>query len=370
MNERQAWIALNMVPGIGPLTFHALLARFGSALGALAASDADLGSVHGIGPKVIHSLRTHGEEAAAKREEVRARDLGVEILTGLDSQYPTLLSQIPSKPPVLYVKGDLRKEDEASVAIVGSRRSTAYGREVAERLSAELAGCGLTIVSGMALGIDTAVHRGALRAGARTLAVWGSGLDVPYPPQNRKLAEEIPRSGAILSEFPLGAAPVSGNFPRRNRIISGISLGVVVVEADERSGALITANFASDQGREVFAVPGSIYLQGSKGCHRLIQMGAKLVESAEDVLEELRLGKRLPYKAAPAAESGGKENGKALSEGEEALLYGILSDQPLHIDELIDRTGIPAGRVASVLMSLEIKGYCRQERGKRFQRAK
>ena len=370
MNEREAWIALNMVPGIGPLTFNALLARFGSALGALAASDGDLGSVHGIGPKVIRSLRTHAKEAAAKREEGRARDLGVEILTGLDFRYPTLLSQIASKPPVLYVKGGLRKEDEASVAIVGARRSSAYGREVAGRLAAELARCGLTIVSGMALGIDTAVHCGALGAGGRTVAVWGSGLDIPYPPQNRKLAEEIPRSGAILSEFPLGSAPVPGNFPRRNRIISGISLGVVVVEADERSGALITANFASDQGREVFAVPGSIYLQGSKGCHRLIQMGAKLVERAEDVLEELRLGERLSGRGGPAAESGGEKNGKPALEREEAIIYGILSDQPLHIDEVITKCGIPAGKVASVLMSLEIKGYCRQERGKRFQRAK
>ena len=367
MNERQAWIALNMVSGVGPLSFHALIQHFGSALRALSSTEAELQSVGGIGPKTARAILSFPAEKSAKEEEERARSLGIRILTYQDRSYPAPLAQIPSNPPVLYARGELREEDRLAVAIVGSRRSTGYGRGVAEELAFDLANSGLTVVSGMALGIDTAVHRGALRAKGRTVAVWGSGLDIPYPPQNRELAEKIPQCGAILTEFPLGTAPIAGNFPRRNRIISGLSLGVVVVEADERSGALITADFAADQGREVFAVPGSIYLKGSRGCHRLIQMGAKLVESAEDILEELSLLPQLPTR--PTGRGLPKAQVRSPLKGEEALLYEMLSDQPLHIDDVIVRSGIPAGRVASLLMNLEIKGYCRQERGKHFQRA-
>jgi len=364
--EREAWIALNMVPGVGPLCFYALLERFGSAIRALSATENELRSVPGIGPKIARSILSFPAENSWKREEERAKRLGIMILTEQDAQYPARLGQIPSKPPVLYIKGDLREEDQMSVAIVGSRRSTEYGRRIAEQLAFDLARCGLTVVSGMALGIDTAAHRGALRGKGRTIAVWGSGLDILYPSQNRKLAEDIPQTGSILSEFPLGTSPAAGNFPRRNRIISGISLGVVVVEADEGSGALITANFASDQGREVFAVPGSIYLRGSRGCHRLIRMGAKLVEGAEDILEELRL----QHPCLAGAATTRRERGEPRLEGEEAVLYDLLSDQPLHIDELIQRSGLPAGKVASVLVDLELKGYCRQERGKHFLRAR
>jgi DNA processing protein len=354
-----------MVPGVGPLSFYGLLERFGSAAGTFSASEAELRSVPGVGPKIARSLLSFSAEESVRREEARADRLGIRILTEREAGYPDALAQIPSKPPVLYVKGDLREEDHLSVAIVGSRRSTDYGRGVAEQIAFDLAKCGLTVVSGMALGIDTAAHRGALKGNGRTMAVWGSGVDVPYPPQNRRLTEEIPRAGAILSEFPLGTSPVPGNFPRRNRIISGLSLGVVVVEADERSGALITAHFACDQGREVFAVPGSIHLRGSRGCHRLIRMGARLVEGVEDILEELKL-QHLP----PSGVITGRPQGEPNLEEEEDLLYQILSDCPLHIDELIQRSGLPAGKVASILMSLEIKGYCRQETGKRFLRAR
>lgn len=366
MKERQAWIALNMVPGVGPLCFYALLERFGSAARAFSATEAELQSVPGIGPKIARSILSFPAEASLKGEEDRARELGIKIITELDPAYPGHLGQIPSKPPVLYVRGDLGEKEQLSIAIVGSRRSTAYGRGVAEELAFDLSRCGLTVVSGMALGIDTAVHRGALRARGRTIAVWGSGLDILYPLQNRKLAEEILETGAIISEFPLGIAPVPGNFPRRNRIISGISLGVVVVEADEGSGALITAHFASDQGREVFAVPGSIYLRGSRGCHRLIRMGAKLVESAEDILEELRPQHPLPKEI----EKTGWKPSECQLEGDEAILYQLLSDQPLHIDELIQKSGLLPGKVASLLINLEIKGYCRQERGNLFLRAR
>jgi len=367
MKERQAWIALNMVSGVGPLSFHALIQHFGSALRALSSTEQELQSVGGIGPKTARAILSFPAEKSAKQEEERARSLGIQILIYPDRNYPASLAEIPSSPPVLYVKGELKDEDRSAIAIVGSRRSTGYGRGVADELAFDLANAGLTIVSGMALGIDTAVHRGALRAKGRTVAVWGSALDIPYPPQNWELAEKIPQSGALLSEFPLGTAPLAGNFPRRNRIISGLSLGVVVVEADERSGALITADFAGDQGREVFAVPGSIYLKGSRGCHRLIQTGAKLVESAEDIWGELSLSGRLPTR--PTNRNAPKTQGQFLLEGEEALLYEMLSDRPLHIDDLIVQSRIPAGRVASLLMNLEIKGYCRQERGKHFQRA-
>jgi DNA processing protein len=367
MEERQAWIALNMVSGVGPLSFHALIQHFGSALRALSSTEVELQSVGGIGPKTARAILSFPAEKSAKQEEERARSLGIRILTCPDRNYPASLAEIPSNPPILYVRGELKDEDRLAIAVVGSRRSTGYGRGVADELAFDLANSGLTVVSGMALGIDTAVHRGALRAKGRTVAVWGSALDIPYPPQNRELAEKIPQSGALLSEFSLGTAPLAGNFPRRNRIISGLSLGVVVVEADERSGALITANFAPDPGREVFAVPGSIYLKGSRGCHRLIQMGAKLVESAEDVLEELSLSYHLPTR--PTGGSVPRTQVQPPLEGEEALLYEMLSDQPLHIDDLIVKSRIPPGRVASLLMSLEIKGYCRQERGKQFQRA-
>jgi DNA processing protein len=365
MNERQAWIALNMIPGVGPLSFLTLIEQLGSALQVLTSSEERLRSVPGIGPKLARSIRSFPAEASLEQEEERARAMGIQILIAQDPEYPPHLVQIPSKPPVLYIKGGLKEVDREAIAIVGSRRSTGYGKGIAEELAFDLASCGLTVVSGMAMGIDAAVHLGALKAGGRTIAVWGSGLDCLYPPQNRGIAERIPQSGALLSEFPLGTSPLPGNFPRRNRIISGISLGVVVVEASERSGALITAHFAADQGREVFAVPGSIYLKGSRGCHRLIKMGAKLVEGTEDILEELRLQHPLPG----IVPSRKKEGDKTPLERREALLYQLLSDRPLHIDELIVQSGLPAHQVASLLMNLEIKGYCRQERGKLFLRA-
>jgi DNA processing protein len=352
-----------MVPGIGPLSFYSLVKGLGSAVAVFSASESRLASIPGIGGKTAHSLITFPALESARRELERSESLGIRIVVEGEPGYPEQLAEIPSQPPVLYLRGEWGEEGQPHIAIVGSRRCTEYGKEIAGRLAFDLARHGLTVVSGMALGIDTAAHKGAIAAGGRTVAVWGSGLDVLYPPQNRKLAEEIARQGAIVSEFPLGTAPLSGNFPRRNRIISGLSLGVVVVEAGEKSGALLTADFASDQGREVFAVPGSIYLQGSRGCHRLIRLGAKLVEGVEDILEELRLE---PLQALPPSST---EGGVEL-EGEEERLYRILSDRPLHIDEIIMRAHLPAGKVASLLMNLELKGYCRQESGKKFLRAR
>jgi DNA processing protein len=289
--------------------------------------------------------------------------MGVSILPFTSPDYPTLLRKVPNPPLVLYVQGTLTEHDAVSVAIVGSRRTTHYGMTQAARLASELAAAGLTIVSGFARGIDTAAHRAALDAGGRTIAVLGSGLARLYPAENAALADEVAASGALVSEYPLDTPPLRPFFPRRNRVVSGLSLGVVVVEAAHRSGALVTADWALDQGREVMAVPGRVDRRSSSGCHRLIQQGARLVERAADVLEQLgdvgaALAPARPKRRAPQPE---------LTADEQRVLEAV-GDEPAHIDAVTERCGMPAQNVASLLMLLELKRTITQLPGKHFVR--
>lgn len=282
----------------------------------------------------------------------------VEALRPDDPRYPAALRTIADPPQMLYVRGALRDEDRSAVAVVGSRRASAYGAAVAEWLGRELARAGVTVVSGLARGIDGAAHRGALQAGGRTVAVLGCGPDVVYPPEHRRLMAQLIESGAAISEYPPGTPPLKHHFPRRNRLISGLSLGVVVVEGREDSGALITADCALEQGREVFAVPGPVLVPTSALPNRLLQQGAKLVTTVEDILEELRLPKSQPHAAASAIPL----------EGAEAAVYARLLD-PLHVDILALRCGLPASEVGRVLLALELRGLVRALAGQRYVRA-
>ncbi|OGK98272.1 MAG: DNA protecting protein DprA [Candidatus Rokubacteria bacterium RIFCSPHIGHO2_12_FULL_73_22] len=282
-----------------------------------------------------------------------------------DPGYPALLAAVPARP-ALDVRGTLTADDALAVAIVGARRATPYGVAVAERLAADLAARGVTIVSGLARGIDTAAHRGALAAGGRTLAVLGSGIDVVYPSENRALARAIERQGALLSQFAAGAPGLPGHFPARNRTIAGLALGVVVVEAAERSGALITAGFAGDLGREVFAVPGRITSAASAGAHRLIQDGAKLVTCWQDVVQELPEQWRRALRAATTTDGPAGPGPR----GDEARMLDVLApDEPQHIERLIARGGLDAGRAAAALVALELAGLARQLAGQRWVRS-
>jgi DNA processing protein len=297
-----------------------------------------------------------------RQDQASAVHAGLAVLVWGDADYPALLARIPSPPPLLYLRGDLLPEDAVSVAVVGARRATAYGQDMARELATELARRGVTIVSGLARGIDAAAHQGALEAGGRTLAVLGCGLDRIYPPEHRELSERVAEAGALCGEFPVGTPPVRANFPRRNRIISGLSLGVVVVEAGVESGALITADHAVEQGREVFAVPGRVHARYSEGCHRLIKAGAKLVDTWEDVLVEL-----LPQVKRRRAAHPVRAPLPPLSAEEEQVVALLLAEGQ-HIDTLIARSGLPSGRVAGVLVGLEMKGVVRQLGGKMFER--
>jgi len=359
--ERGARWAFGLLPQLGGEAVKALLAAFGSAGAAWAAPEARLRQVPGVGPATAAAMRAFAWREALAQERARAEQVGCRALVWGEPDYPGRLAEIPSPPPVLYRRGPLDLRDDPAVAVVGSRYATAYGEDVARDLSTELARRGLTIVSGLARGIDAAAHRGALAAG-RTVGVLGCGLDRTYPPEHRELAAQVAAAGVLVSEFPLGTPPARLNFPRRNRVISGLSLGVIVVEAGVGSGALITANHALEQGREVFAVPGRVHARYSEGCHRLIKAGAKLVETWEDVVAELvphLKARRRPPAEAPAV--------PALTP-EEQRVFELLADGPRHIDQLIAAAGLPPGRVASGLVGLEMKGVVRELTGKIFER--
>jgi DNA processing protein len=286
---------------------------------------------------------------------------GITVVAIVDSSYPQLLAQIPAPPPVLYVRGALLPEDDLAIAMVGTRRSTSYGREVAGRIASGLAEAGATIVSGLARGIDAAAHNGAVKAGGRTIAVLGSGVDIIYPSEHQQLAERIIENGALISDYPPGRKPDAPNFPARNRIISGLSLGVVVIEAPNRSGALITVDFAADQGREVFIVPGSVLSENSAGCHRLLRDGARLVTCADDVLEDLRIGQRKEHAAVQQA--------LPLTDAERRLLNHINAD-PQHIDEIVAAANLPVAEGLALISMLELKGIVRDAGSRHFVRSK
>jgi DNA processing protein len=352
----QYWVGFSRVPGIGPVRLRALLDHFGGIHQAWGASVATLQAL-GFDRRTIETFVTLRSEMDLAAELERVFQLGVTILTWDSPGYPSLLRNTPDPPPTLYIKGELLPRDDWGLAVVGTRRATVYGREATRSLVSGLAASGVTIVSGLAYGIDTYAHRIALEAGGRTIAVLGSGVDIIYPAENRKLADLIAHNGAIVSEYPLGTQPEGGNFPRRNRIISGLSLGVLVVEGSKRSGAMITADYAAEQGREIFAVPGNILNPKSAGPNQLIQQGAKLVTTIGDILEELNL--TMVAEQAEARE--------IIPDNEtEAVLLEHLSTEPIHVDELGRATGLPISQVASTLTLMELKGKIRQVGGMNY----
>jgi DNA processing protein len=359
-DQRRYWVGFNRVIGIGPVRLKALLEAFGDTETAWHASAEDLRAA-GLDQRCLRGLLEARDTLDLDAELARIEGLGYRLLTWEEAEYPERLREISAPPPVLYLWGDLRPQDRWAAAVVGTRRPTAYGTAVARDLAAVLAASGVTVVSGLARGIDTIAHQSALEAGGRTLAVLGSGLDRLYPPEHRRLAERIAGAGAVLSDYPLGTAPEGGNFPPRNRIISGLALAVVIVEAGEGSGALITADFAAEQGREVFAVPGSIYSRASRGTNQLIRSGARPLVAFEDVLEALNLDVVIRQ----------EEVSQALPEDEtEAKILAALSSEPVHVDELQALCGLPAAQVSASLAMLELKGRARQVGGMHYVRAR
>jgi DNA processing protein len=357
------WLALSLTPGIGSTLMRRLLDRFNTPEAVFHAPMKELSKIEGLGEKVVQEIRKGPLEKVVERELSLLREVGGRVITLKDEEYPKRLKDIYDPPALLYVRGELKKEDEFAIAIVGSRKTTPYGRWFTEKVSQELARHGVTIVSGMARGIDSLAHWGAISGGGRTIAVLGCGVDVIYPSENRNLFAKMIDRGAILSEFPMGSPPEGGHFPRRNRIISGLSLGVVVVQASEKSGSLITAGYALEQGREVFAVPGNVGTESSRGTHRLIKEGAKLVESSEDILEEILPQWRGERETTPKVEIPRPD----LTE-EEKVLYELLSETPLHIDVMIRESRMDPGKVSSLLLNLELKGMISQWPGKCFSR--
>jgi DNA processing protein len=386
-------LALHLISGIGAVTYRRLMSKFGTPEAVLKAPAEHLLNLPFLG-ETRASVIERGRAAAldkADEEILRAKKEGVEIIAYTEGHYPAPLRSIYDPPLVVYMRGKYAEEDAIAIGMVGTRRPSVYGQEAAERLAVQLVGRGFAVVSGLAQGIDTSAHKGALKGGGRTIAVFGSGLDIVYPKENEKLASAIAERGALITELPFGTTPSKESFPRRNRLISGLSLGVVVVEGKENSGALITARFASEQGREVFAVPGKIDDPRSRGPHLLIKQGAKLIEGVEDILEELgpvadfmkpssqdtkddepennaenvKENATASKKESPKGQK--KTTGKPLTSPERAIL-ALLSEDPLPVDEIIAETGLTPAEVASHLMVLEIRRLVRQLPGKQFVR--
>ncbi len=361
---RSAWIALNLLPGLTPRQVEVLLAGFGGPEAILEATEADLKARGRLSAKSASRVRGFQREKALEEELREAERLKVTIMTREEPEYPASLLAIPDPPPVLYVRGELLERDRLAIAIVGTRRSTTYGRRTAERLGRGLAEKGLTVVSGMARGVDSAAHRGALSGKGRTVAVFGSGLAKLYPPEAKELFDAIAQSGAVVSEWPLATPPLPRHFPQRNRVISGLALGTVVVKAPKASGALITARLAAEQGRDVFAVPGRVDSPQSRGTHHLLREGAQLVDSAEDILAEL------PPELVALLPSVQEVPGSAPPlPAREAKVFTLVGTGEKHIDRLIEESALSAGEVSGALMSLELKGLVRQFPGKIFARA-
>lgn len=348
MTEREALIALNMMEGMGPITVSALVSVLGSAEAVFSASRAELMTVERVGSKIADLILSQRDKLDWEQEINTADELGIRIITCQDPEYPESLQAIHDPPLVLYIKGGLESRDSKAIAVVGTRRPTYYGKDVAARLAGQIAEAGYTVVSGLAAGIDTIAHRQALTMKGRTLAVVGCGLKHMYPESNRKLAEEIARSGAVISEFPLDRKPDKTTFPIRNRIVTGLSTGVLVVEAGIKSGAMITARLAMEQGRNVFAVPGRIDSPLSSGTNGLIKQGAKLVENIGDILDEYEF--LFPQSAAGSARS------EAVNmTDEERSVVALLERGEMPVDLLIRETGMQAGMMSSLLVGLEMK---------------
>jgi len=367
MNDFEALVALAMIPSIGSISIQRFLKAFTRPRDIFKASTAQLALIEGMTPRKINAIKAAEKENDVGNELRQARDHNITIVTILDSGYPEQLKNIYDPPAVLYVKGSLLAQDYNSVAIVGSRRATFYGLSVAQRLAGELSEAGITVVSGLARGIDTAGHKGALEHRGRTIAVLGSGLLTIYPPENKSLADEIAGCGALVSEFSLHTPPLAKNFPRRNRIISGLSLGVVVVEAARNSGALITAEMALQQSREVFAIPGKMDSQTSIGTNRLIKDGAALIAGVDDIIDEIKIKLRPSLCTEQPIRRPAEE--KQVFDGRTESVYALLSDAPLHIDEIIQNSNLNMNECSLAIMKLQLQRLIKELPGKNFVRA-
>lgn len=355
-DPKRYWVGFNLVKGIGAVRFQALLDAFGDAQKAWEASPQALQSA-GLSAKIIENLlKVRSQENLDKVwEQIIAKN--IQVVTWLDETYPKRLKEIDQPPPVLYVSGEIKPEDECAVAIVGTRRVTPYGRQITEEITSILARHRVTIISGLARGVDAIAHQTAINSGGRTLAVLGSGVDRIYPPDNRRLAERLITQGALISDYPLNTAPEASNFPPRNRIISGLAMTVIIIEAGLDSGAMITASFAADQGREVFAVPGNITAPQSQGTNRLIRDGARPLLSAQDILETLNLDNIQEQQAARVI---------LPADATEAQLLHVIGQEPVHVDEIRSQTGLPIEKVSAALAMMELKGMVRQVGGMNY----
>jgi DNA processing protein len=353
VNDKRYWVGFNLVKGIGAVRLQTLCNHFGDLALAWQASVDSLQAA-GLSLKLAERVAQVRAGVDLDKYLTKVMAQGIEILTWDDDLYPERLKEIDQPPPVLYVRGALTTEDSWAIAVVGTRRVSAYGRQVAEELASFLAANGVTVVSGLARGVDAIAHQSALKAGGRTIAVMGCGVDRIYPPEHAQLAEKVMTSGALISDYAPGTPPDASNFPPRNRLISGLSVATVVVEAGETSGALITAQFAVDQGREVFAVPGNILALQSKGTNKLIAQGARPMLSVRDLLDVLNLTRvteqRIVRKVLPTDET-------------ESKLMSVLTHEPLHMDEIRNQTGLPIERVSATLVMMELKGLVRQVGG-------
>jgi len=364
MDTREALIALNLIEGVGPVRARSLLEHFGDAPKILTATAGELRRVRGIGEDTAAAIHNWETTIDLKSELKRIADFGVHVLIASDALYPDSLREIYDPPLVLYVKGALSARDKNAVALVGSRMTTPYGVETARKLAYQLAYVGVTVVSGGARGVDTSAHQGALSAKGRTIAVLGTGINLVFPPENAELFERIAANGAVITQFPFNRPADKQSFPIRNRIVAGMTLGTVVVEANLTSGALITANFATEYGRQVFAVPGRIDSPRSKGCHDLIKKGAKLCEGAEDILSEFEYLFPASNKP-PSLHETGVLPALELPANEQAV-YDVLGNEEQAIDEVIRQCGLPSSAVSVALLGLEMKRVIRQLPGKLF----
>ena len=360
--DTKYWVAFTRIPSIGPARARTLEGAFGTMEAAWHATEAELRAA-GLDGRVVAQVRERRPRIDPDDEMAKLHRQGIGALAWSSPDYPELLKTIADPPPVLFHQGAFRPEDRRAVAVVGTRNATSYGREACASLVAALASSGVTIVSGMARGIDAIAHRTALEAGGRTVGVMASGLDMVYPPEHRELARQVAASGVVVSEHPPGQRPSPQTFPRRNRILSGLTLGVLVVEAPHKSGAMWTVHWALEQGREVFAVPGSIFSPASQGVNRLVQDGAKLVLSPEDVLEELNLSTLaapVPMPTPTKAVEAAPRRATTAAQGPEGDLLSLLADEPRHVDEVCRQAGMPITTVSSALTLLELKGLVRQ----------
>ncbi len=368
MDDLTPWFSLKSIPGVGNYTYKRLITAFGSAARVFAAARTQLLAVEGVTEAIAGHITGYQVPDTVYKNIDLCRQKNIRVVTLTDPVYPRLLSELPDPPPYLYVLGAL-EPDAACISIVGSRNPTGYGRSMARRLGRELAEYGLLIVSGMARGIDTEAHQGALEAGGKTVAVLGSGLARIYPRENKALAENIVDNGAVVSEFPIFAEPQAHHFPMRNRIISGMAVGTIVVEAARKSGSLITARLAAEQGREVFAVPGSIQSFKSTGTHGLLKQGARLIENAADVLPEIAHMvdiQTFSMKKEQASCDPSIINSTRGVDTDETLVLRTLECYPIHIDDIVRKTGLEPGKTAGILIRLELAGRIRQEPGNYF----